>query len=65
MCIRDRHWHFDARFLMQVEGSDDFVVSPESLDLAWVPIAELKNYTTEPTILRMGQKWLRRTANNG
>ena len=60
-----QHWHFDARFLMQVEGSDDFVVSPESLDLAWVPIAELKNYTTEPTILRMGQKWLRRTANNG
>lgn len=56
------HWHFDVRFLMQTESSDDFVVSPESVDLAWVPIAELANYTTEPTILRMGQKWLQRTA---
>lgn len=52
------HWHFDVRFLMQVEGSEDFVVSPESLDLAWVPVVELSNYTREPTILRMGQKWL-------
>lgn len=56
------HWHFDVRFLMQVEGSEDFVVSPESVDLAWVPITELSRYTTEPTILRMGEKWLGREA---
>lgn len=54
------HWHFDVRFLMQVEGGEDFVVSPESLDLAWVPLAELSEYTTEPTILRMAAKWLAR-----
>lgn len=52
-----QHWHFDVRFLMQVEGPEDFVVSSESLDLAWVPLAELKKYTTESTILRMADKW--------
>ena len=50
------HWHYDVRFLMQVVGGEDFVVSSESLDLAWVPVAELLDYSQEPTILRMGRK---------
>ena len=35
----------------------DFVVSEESLDLAWVPISDLENYTDETSILRMREKW--------
>jgi len=52
------HYHYDVRFVMQVVGSEDFVVSEESMDLAWVPLAELTNYSGEPTILRMRDKYL-------
>lgn len=52
------HIHFDVRFLMQVVGSEDFVVSPESIDLAWVPLATLTDFTREATILRMRDKFL-------
>ena len=50
------HWHFDVRFLMRVTDSEEFVVSGESHDLAWVPLEQLGSYTDEPTILRMGRK---------
>ena len=52
------HFHFDVRFLMRVVGAEDFVVSDESLDLAWVPLKEMASFTTEHTILRMAEKCL-------
>lgn len=52
------HYHFDVRFALQVAGSEDFAVSDESLDLAWVPVAELHRYTDEESMLRMARKWL-------
>ena len=55
------HWHFDVRLAMQVVDSEQFVVSEESYDLRWVPIAGLPDFTQEQTIIRMGQKWLART----
>jgi 8-oxo-dGTP pyrophosphatase MutT (NUDIX family) len=51
------HFHFDVRFALQVEGSEQFHVSSESLDLAWVPIDRLEDYTTEESMLRMARKW--------
>ena len=51
------HFHFDVRFALQVTGSEEFRVSPESLDLAWVPIAQLSDYTDEESMLRMARKW--------
>lgn len=51
------HLHFDVRFTLQVEGSEAFSVSDESLDLAWVPIARLEEYTGEESVLRMARKW--------
>jgi 8-oxo-dGTP pyrophosphatase MutT (NUDIX family) len=51
------HWHFDVRFALQVTGSEDFRVSGESLDLAWVPIDRLGEYTDEASMLRMARKW--------
>ena len=51
------HFHFDVRFALQVTGSEQFRVSPESLDLAWVPIAQLSDYTDEESMLRMARKW--------
>ena len=54
------HYHFDVRFAFRSVGSEDFAVSEESLDLAWVPIADLSAYTDEESVLRMARKWLAR-----
>ena len=50
------HCHFDIRYALQALG-EDFVVSSESIDLAWVPLTALQNYTNEESILRMLRKW--------
>ena len=51
------HFHFDVRFALQVVGDESFRVSEESLDLAWVPIARLGEFTDEESMLRMARKW--------
>jgi 8-oxo-dGTP pyrophosphatase MutT (NUDIX family) len=51
------HFHFDVRFALTVTRSEVFRVSPESLDLAWVPIERLADYTDEESMLRMARKW--------
>ncbi|MDZ7670465.1 MAG: NUDIX hydrolase [Gammaproteobacteria bacterium] len=51
------HLHFDVRFALQTLGDETFQVSGESLDLAWVPIARLGDYTEEESVLRMARKW--------
>lgn len=48
-----RHYHFDCRFLLKSAGSDEFVVSEESHDLAWAPLDDVHRYTDELSILRM------------
>lgn len=53
------HYHFDVRFLFEAKR-EDFSVSGESLDLAWIPVAELADVTDEESVLRMSRKWLRR-----
>lgn len=50
------HYHYDVRFLFRAEH-EEFRVSGESLDLAWVPIADLAEYSREESVLRMGRKW--------
>lgn len=55
------HLHFDVRFVLQAVGDETFQVSGESLDLAWVPIAELGDYTDEESVLRMARKWREQT----
>ena len=49
------HLHYDARFLFQA-GSKNFQISSESLDLAWVPLDRLEDYSDEDSILRMREK---------
>ena len=51
------HDHYDVRFLIRQRGSDTFVVSEESHDLAWVEIDRIEEYTQEESILRMAAKW--------
>jgi len=56
------HFHYDCRFLLQAVNSDEFVISEESHDLQWVELNELEKYSSEASILRMREKYLRRFA---
>ena len=53
-----RHFHYDVRFLLQVEASEAFKATAESLALAWVPLAEVEAVTREESILRLVRKAL-------
>lgn len=52
------HHHHDIRFAVRAVGSDEYIVSDESHDLAWVGIQNLNRFTDEPSMLRMARKWL-------
>ena len=49
------HLHYDARFLFRAEAGE-ISVSEESLDLAWVPLERLEDYTDEASVLRMRER---------
>jgi 8-oxo-dGTP pyrophosphatase MutT (NUDIX family) len=51
------HDHYDIRFLLQVHGPDDFVVSDESHALAWFTPADLITVELDEAVLRMCVKW--------
>lgn len=53
-----QHLHYDIRFVFRAHGSEAFVVSEESHDLAWVEIAQLEDYNADESVMRMAQKWL-------
>ena len=55
-----QHLHYDIRFVFRAHGSEEFVVSEESHDLAWVGIAQLESYNVDESVMRMAQKWLSR-----
>ena len=55
------HYHFDVRFVLQASSGDDFCVSDESFNLAWVPIENLSQRTREWSMLRMRAKWYAHT----
>lgn len=48
-----QHFHYDCRFLLGSAGSDEFTISEESNDLAWVSMDRITDYTSEESILRM------------
>ena len=48
------HFHYDIRFLFVADESEDYVVSDESSELAWIPLNEIHNFTgSEISIHRM------------
>jgi 8-oxo-dGTP pyrophosphatase MutT (NUDIX family) len=49
------HEHYDIRYLL-VAKVMDFVVSEESNDLAWVPLAEVSTISSSTTLRRMADK---------
>jgi len=50
------HFHYDCRFLLRTRSSNDYVLSPESKELAWVEFDQVHHYTEELSILRMISK---------
>ncbi|NQW29530.1 MAG: NUDIX hydrolase [Ignavibacteria bacterium] len=50
------HYHFDIRYILRAHTSN-FKKNHESKELAWITLDELKNYTTETSIMRMAEKW--------
>ncbi len=48
--------HYDIRYLLKAGPHATYTVSPESHDLAWVPIEKLSEYTTAPSVERMARK---------
>lgn len=46
------HLHYDVRYLMQAQAGQ-IAVSAESKALAWVPLADLGQYTPSQSVLRM------------
>jgi 8-oxo-dGTP pyrophosphatase MutT (NUDIX family) len=55
------HWHYDVRFVVHVDANEDFVVGPESHDLAWRVISQLvDDEHVDESVRRMAMKWLRR-----
>lgn len=64
------HWHYDVRYVVQAGPDEHYVVSDESLDLAWCDIAAIASgpgvadpaSRDDPSLRRMAQKWLQRVA---
>lgn len=55
------HWHYDVRFVVRATGSEAFAVGEESLDLAWVEVAQIAaDPTSDQSLRRMAAKWLAR-----
>ena len=53
------HWHYDVRFVVHAMANEDFVVGPESHDLAWREVAELPDDPgVDESVRRMARKWL-------
>lgn len=60
------HWHYDVRYVVQAGTDERYVVSEESHDLAWRPIAGLIDEPgLDASVRRMAAKWLARRAADG
>ncbi len=52
-----RHFHYDVRFLLEADRSEELVVSEESHALAWLPLRELAvRADLEESLARMVRK---------
>ncbi len=54
------HYHHDVRFLLKVDGEEEFRVSDESHALRWFGVDEFSILETDESVMRMHGKWLGR-----
>ncbi len=50
------HWHYDVRYVVRAGTDEAFVVSEESLELAWCEVAQVAASEDE-SMCRMAIKW--------
>ena len=50
------HDHYDVRFALEADPAEPLVVSAESKELAWVPLAALADYGADESVLRLARK---------
>lgn len=53
------HLHYDVRYLFFADSTEGFVMSDESLDLAWVDLGHIRQYSTTASMLRLEAKVIR------
>ena len=51
------HKHYDIRYLIVANENEDIIISEESLDLKWIFIHEVLQYTQELSTLRQVEKF--------
>ena len=52
------HYHYDIRFLLQVQSDESLICSSESHDLKWFGKDKTKLPTQERGVIRMFDKWI-------
>jgi 8-oxo-dGTP pyrophosphatase MutT (NUDIX family) len=50
------HIHYDIRFLFEADGEEEPHNSPESVAVKWIDRDRLKEYTDEPSVIRLAEK---------
>lgn len=51
-----QHWHYDVRFLLEADPDEALVISEESKELAWVPLAGVEALSGDASVVRMVAK---------
>jgi 8-oxo-dGTP pyrophosphatase MutT (NUDIX family) len=51
-----QHWHYETRFLLEALNDEALQGNAESQSVKWVALADVPNYTTEESVLRMVQR---------
>ena len=60
------HWHYDARYVVRAGDVEAYVVSAESIDLAWRDIEAIAgDPAADASLRRMARKWLQRPPPQG
>lgn len=52
------HYHYDVRFLLRVASDEIIIPNAESKELRWISKNKNELPTSEPSIIRMFNKWL-------
>ena len=60
------HWHYDARYVVRAGDVEAYVVSAESIDLAWRDIEAIAgDPAADASLRRMARKWRQRPPPRG
>lgn len=49
------HYHFDVRFLLVADDTEEPCRNEESNEVKWIALADIQKYTDEESVLRMAR----------